>query len=155
MLSQAFPRLFPAYKQLNQPTSHDRHWICLRDVTDAKRTDPFTPDTSVRPLMLHRCVAPQVIYRASVAAGPMAAWVQANLAYAAVLERTAPLQKALQEVMVGLSESQARLAQCEVELEQLDAQVGGTCVSACGRGGGMSAVTPGVGWFVWVTVTVA
>jgi hypothetical protein len=30
---------------------------------------------------------PQVIYRASQAAGPMAGWVKANLAYAAVLDK--------------------------------------------------------------------
>lgn len=60
-----------------------------------------------------------------MAAGPLAAWVRANLAYSTVLERCAPLQKQLDDVVAGLADSQARVVQCEQELEQLDQQVRG------------------------------
>lgn len=65
----------------------------------------------------------QVIYRASVAAGPLASWVKANLAYSTVLVGIAPLRKALEDVMHGLAASRQRVDQCESELGALDQQV--------------------------------
>jgi len=57
----------------------------------------------------------------------MAGWVKANLAYASVLDKVAPLQAQLDSVLTGLRESAARLAQCERELGELDAEVRFVC----------------------------
>jgi hypothetical protein len=73
--------------------------------------------------MQHPCHC-QVIYRASVAAGPLASWVKANLAYSAVLISIAPLQKQLNDVMAGLQASQQRVDECARDLVALDQQVG-------------------------------
>lgn len=47
-----------------------------------------------------------VIYRASVAAAPMAAWVVANLKYSKVLEKVAPLENELDQLSASLNQSQ-------------------------------------------------
>ncbi|KAF6261448.1 ATP-binding dynein motor region D5-domain-containing protein [Scenedesmus sp. NREL 46B-D3] len=65
----------------------------------------------------------EAAYRASQAAGPMAVWVSANLAYSDVLKQIAPLEKELTSLKNGLADSQARLQQCQEELQQLDDQV--------------------------------
>ena len=64
-----------------------------------------------------------VIYRVSVAAAPMAAWVKANIKYSHVLERIAPLERSLQELSDGLDESRNRMNQCQSDLDELDSQV--------------------------------
>jgi prefoldin subunit 5 len=58
----------------------------------------------------------------------MAVWVTANLAYSDVLKQIAPLEKELVSLKVGLADSQARLQQCQEELQQLDDQVCVCCV---------------------------
>lgn len=63
------------------------------------------------------------IYRVSVAAAPMAAWVKANIKYSLVLERIAPLEESLQELSLGLEQSRMRMDQCQKDLEDLDAHV--------------------------------
>lgn len=69
------------------------------------------------------------IYRVSQAAGPLAMWVVANVAYARVLEKTAPLEAALSGLTASLEASQQRLAQCTQDLQLLDHQV--RCVHHC------------------------
>jgi dynein heavy chain 2 len=65
----------------------------------------------------------QVIYRVSVAAAPLAAWVKANLKFSMVLEKIAPLELELNQLRDSLDESKNRLVQCEEDLVSLDAQV--------------------------------
>ena len=50
-----------------------------------------------------------VIYRASLAAGPLAEWVVAVLRYASVLERIAPLENELNKLFKKLESSRNRL----------------------------------------------
>lgn len=54
----------------------------------------------------------QVIYRASIAAGPLAEWVKAVLKYASVLEKIAPLEIELKKLFNKLESSRNRLKQC-------------------------------------------
>jgi hypothetical protein len=68
------------------------------------------------------------IYRVSQAAGPLAMWVVANVAYARVLEKVAPLEAALCGLTASLDASQQRLAQCTQDLQLLDQQVGCGCL---------------------------
>ncbi|GMH35100.1 hypothetical protein BSKO_02968 [Bryopsis sp. KO-2023] len=63
------------------------------------------------------------IYRVSVAAAPLAAWVKANIAFSRVLQKVAPLEMELEKLKDSLEASRDRLVQCEEELEQLDDQV--------------------------------
>lgn len=63
------------------------------------------------------------IYRVSVAAAPLAAWVKANIKYAMVLERIQPLEKELQSAEKSLKKSQQRLESCEAELAEIDEKV--------------------------------
>lgn len=58
----------------------------------------------------------QVIYRASLAAGPLAEWVKAILRYATVLEKIAPLEKELNQIYKKLESSKNRLKQCQEDL---------------------------------------
>lgn len=48
------------------------------------------------------------IYRVSQAAAPLAAWVTANLQYADVLQKVAPLEQELSGLSANFSESQVR-----------------------------------------------
>ena len=64
-----------------------------------------------------------MIYRVSVAAAPMAAWVKANIKYSHVLERIAPLERILHELSEGLDQSRQRMNQCQSDLDELDSQV--------------------------------
>lgn len=50
------------------------------------------------------------ISRVSQAAAPLAAWVTANLQYADVLQKVAPLEQELGGLMANHSQSQVRLA---------------------------------------------
>jgi dynein heavy chain 2 len=50
-----------------------------------------------------------VIERASLAAAPMAAWVQALLSYSSILEKIAPLEKDLNRATKTLESSVKRL----------------------------------------------
>lgn len=65
----------------------------------------------------------QNIYRVSVAAAPLAAWVKANVKYSLVLEKIAPLERDLEELTESLESSRERVVQCEQELHELDSQV--------------------------------
>lgn len=53
----------------------------------------------------------QVIYRVSVAAAPLAAWVKANMAYSKVLEKVAPLEAELSGLVASLQQSGQLIAQ--------------------------------------------
>ena len=64
-----------------------------------------------------------VIYRVSVAAAPLAAWVKANVKYSMVLEKIAPLEAELDHLRASLSSSKQRVEQCESDLVSLDKQV--------------------------------
>jgi dynein heavy chain 2 len=63
------------------------------------------------------------IYRVSLAAAPLAAWVKANIRYSIVLEKILPLEENLAEAVSALDKAQARLRECEEELGTLDARV--------------------------------
>ncbi|KAL3130926.1 hypothetical protein ABBQ38_000251 [Trebouxia sp. C0009 RCD-2024] len=63
------------------------------------------------------------IYRVSQAAAPLAAWVTANLQYADVLQKVAPLEQELGGLTANFTDSQERIAACEAQLQQLDEQV--------------------------------
>ena len=64
-----------------------------------------------------------VIYRVSVAAAPLAAWVKANLEYSSVLHKIAPLEQANAELQAELDSSKERLGKCKDALGMLDAKV--------------------------------
>lgn len=64
-----------------------------------------------------------VIYRASLAAGPLAEWVLAILKYATVLEKIAPLEGELNKLYKKLESSRLRLKQCQDQLANLDNKV--------------------------------
>ena len=63
-----------------------------------------------------------VIYRVSVAAAPLAAWVKANVKYSLVLEKIAPLEAELDHLRASLESSKQRVEQCESDLIRLDKQ---------------------------------
>mmetsp|Transcript_33539 Transcript_33539/g.74227 ORF Transcript_33539/g.74227 Transcript_33539/m.74227 type:complete len:2007 (+) Transcript_33539:3-6023(+) len=65
----------------------------------------------------------QVIYRVSVAAAPLAAWVKANIAYSKVLEKVAPLEAELSGLVSSIEDSAQNIARYEQELKQCDEQV--------------------------------
>ena len=64
------------------------------------------------------------IYRASVAAAPLAAWVKAQVKYSSVLERISPLENELGEATQALVSSQQALARNKAELGEIDLKVG-------------------------------
>jgi dynein heavy chain 2 len=64
-----------------------------------------------------------VIYRASIAAGPLAEWVKAVVKYATVLEKIAPLEGELKKLYNKLESSRNRLKQCQDALMTLDQKV--------------------------------
>ena len=63
------------------------------------------------------------IYRANVAAAPLAAWVKANLAVSKVLHDLAPLEAANRELEDALGASRARVEECAADAASLDASV--------------------------------
>lgn len=63
------------------------------------------------------------IRRASVAAAPLARWVQANLKYSSVLETIQPKQEELSAAEQTLQKSQVKLDNCWKELEIIDRKV--------------------------------
>jgi dynein heavy chain 2 len=63
------------------------------------------------------------IYRVSVAAAPLAAWVKANIRYSLVLEKIEPLEDQLNEAKAALDAAQQRLDECEQELKEIDDKV--------------------------------
>jgi dynein heavy chain 2 len=64
-----------------------------------------------------------VIYRVSVAAAPLAAWVKANMSYSKVLEKVAPLENELQGLKDRLDESARLIVEYEKELKECDEAV--------------------------------
>ena len=64
-----------------------------------------------------------VIYRASLAAGPLADWVTAIMKYSIVLEKIRPLEDELTKVVKKLQAQKDRLMQCETHLKELDDKV--------------------------------
>ena len=63
------------------------------------------------------------IYRVSVAAAPLAAWVKANLEYSAVLVKISPLMEANDQLQAELESSKERLEKCKSALSMLDGKV--------------------------------
>lgn len=80
--------------------------------------------TAVRRLMAEKpdSFEPERIFRVSVAAAPMAEWVQANLRYSEVVQHIMPLKKELDALESSLANGGTRLAECEKELAELDAK---------------------------------
>jgi dynein heavy chain 2 len=66
---------------------------------------------------------PATARKASLAAAPLAAWAQAQLKYASVLEKIAPLERDLAKAEGSLKSSRDRVAQCESELAELTGKV--------------------------------
>ncbi|KAI8896032.1 dynein heavy chain and region D6 of dynein motor-domain-containing protein [Globomyces pollinis-pini] len=64
-----------------------------------------------------------VIKRASVAAAPLALWVKANIQYAIVIEKVAPLEADLKRLTNTLDESKNRVAQLKRALDEVDEKV--------------------------------
>ena len=65
----------------------------------------------------------EVIYRASVATAPLAAWVMAMVKFSEALEKVKPLEDDKKEMETELATSQEKLLKCEEELRKLDEQV--------------------------------
>ena len=63
------------------------------------------------------------IFRVSVAAAPLAAWVKANVKYSIILEKIKPLEDDLQDLVDSLERSKQRVVQCERDLVDLDQEV--------------------------------
>eukprot|EP00842_Homolaphlyctis_polyrhiza_P006526 jgi/Hompol1/6875/HPOL_005105-RA len=64
-----------------------------------------------------------VIKRVSVAAAPLAIWVKANLQYATVVEKVAPLEQDLQRLTTTLEASRARVQKLKEQLDVVDRKV--------------------------------
>lgn len=65
----------------------------------------------------------EVIYRASLAAGPLADWTKAILKYSKVVEQIKPLESELGKLMKALDGSKKRVVECENELAAIDVKV--------------------------------
>lgn len=65
----------------------------------------------------------EVIYRASLAAGPLADWTRAILRYSKVVETIKPLEGELNKLMKALDGSKKRVIECEEELAMIDKKV--------------------------------
>eukprot|EP00392_Amoebophrya_sp_AT5.2_P002499 g2504.t1 len=66
---------------------------------------------------------PQVIYRVSVAAAPLAKWVVASVKYSSVLERISPMENKLAKATENLAGVQGRLQECREQLAAIDQEV--------------------------------
>ncbi len=64
----------------------------------------------------------QVAKRASKAAAPLAAWVKANLRYAAVLEKIGPLETESLALEASLAASQEKLQKLTADLATIDGE---------------------------------
>ena len=60
------------------------------------------------------------IYRVSVAAAPLAAWVKATVRFSVVLEKVAPLEGELADLTSAMDSSERRLEACSAEVTALD-----------------------------------
>ena len=63
-----------------------------------------------------------MIANASRAAAPLAAWVKANVMYSEILLKIEPLTTELDGLVYKLNQSQARVDECQVQLNELSAQ---------------------------------
>ncbi|KAM3726645.1 Cytoplasmic dynein 2 heavy chain [Dirofilaria immitis] len=66
---------------------------------------------------------PKNAKRASAAAAPLAAWVQANLDYSTILERVAPLQKEKNDLIKNLNKAEKQMEKLSKGLETVDERV--------------------------------
>ncbi|KAJ3360793.1 Cytoplasmic dynein 2 heavy chain 1 [Kappamyces sp. JEL0680] len=64
-----------------------------------------------------------VIKRASVAAAPLALWVKANIQYATVVEKVAPLENEMKKLTDSLNQSKTKVRQLKEALDSVDAKV--------------------------------
>ncbi|CAM9543728.1 unnamed protein product, partial [Phaeothamnion confervicola] len=115
---------------------HDTSWLSMKKFLgnrgvkeeilsfDAHRIDPDMR-TQVSKVLKQKAASfdHATIYRVSVAAAPMAAWVKAQIRYSTVLEKIQPLEEELREAVGVLDKSQQRLSQCEDELAVIDKRV--------------------------------
>ena len=67
--------------------------------------------------------AKEVIYRASMAAGPLADWTKAIIRYSKVVETIRPLENEMSKLMKALDSSKRRVIECEEELAIIDKKV--------------------------------
>ena len=65
----------------------------------------------------------QVIYRASLAAGPISEWIKATLKYSEILEKIQPLESEQNKLKKKLEVSEVRLHECQKQLIELDNKV--------------------------------
>mmetsp|Transcript_20379 Transcript_20379/g.17680 ORF Transcript_20379/g.17680 Transcript_20379/m.17680 type:complete len:102 (-) Transcript_20379:1492-1797(-) len=63
------------------------------------------------------------IYRASLAAGPIADWLKAMIMYSEVLEKIKPLETQKNKLQKRLNDAMNRLDECRVQLNELDGKV--------------------------------
>ncbi|KAA3681038.1 dynein heavy chain 2, cytosolic [Paragonimus westermani] len=91
---------------------------------DARRISPELRASVERLLSKNQdSFDPKVARRASVAAAPLATWVRANVKYAVVLERIAPLEKEQAQLRASLAEAEDALKRLADDLAGVDAQV--------------------------------
>uniref|UniRef100_A0A5K3F1M8 MT domain-containing protein n=1 Tax=Mesocestoides corti TaxID=53468 RepID=A0A5K3F1M8_MESCO len=114
----------------------DTSWVCMRSFLarrgvqeeirnfDARRLTPELRH-SVE-VLLKKCADsfnPKFARRASVAAAPLAAWVQANVQFAKVLEKIAPLEKEQAALKRSLEGTQVAMKKLSDDLNTVDKRV--------------------------------
>ncbi|KAF6780509.1 hypothetical protein AHF37_00019 [Paragonimus kellicotti] len=93
---------------------------------DARRISPELRTSVERLLSKNQdSFDPKMARRASVAAAPLATWVRANVKYAVVLERIAPLEKEQAQLRSSLTEGEDALKRLADDLADVDVQVAG------------------------------
>ena len=88
---------------------------------DARTVTPAIRD-SVQKLLTQKAASFEHanIYRVSVAAAPLAAWVKATVRFSVVLEKVAPLEGELADLTSAMDSSERRLEACSAEVTALD-----------------------------------
>lgn len=91
---------------------------------DARTMSPTTRDEVVKVLKAKAdSFRHEVIYRASVAAAPLAAWVKANIEYSYVLEKITPLEQDLNMASDALQSATHNLHRAQGDLRTVDQRV--------------------------------
>lgn len=92
---------------------------------DARSITPAIRD-AVQKLLTQKAASFEhaTIYRVSVAAAPLAAWVKATVRFSVVLEKVAPLEQELAGLTSAMEGSEKRLEACRAEVTALDEEVG-------------------------------
>ncbi len=91
---------------------------------DARNITPEVRE-SVRTLLKTKAASfhHENIYRVSIAAAPLAAWVQAQIQYSLVLQKVSPLEREVKKLDDDLMSSRARLKECADDIKECDEKV--------------------------------